>query len=515
MVGILEIFQEAVAAQFEQLWNVYLGTALAVSAAIVALGYAFGELLAAPEVRSWVRGELKELVRTVAIIALLWTALGILHILFVALVGDAPFAYARSFLAGVHTELSHIFFYLTGVFWGWIPVTALSLPVPIPFVWKFASFDYGTAYGHVLDIIQFVFTPLTMAMFAVIAEAQLLDFIEKVALTIVLPTGILLRAFVLTRRTGSTLIALSLTAYIAFPTALSLSGIIWHNAFETLAAEALERGVVITHGDAPQISLNLSIVRHFPPPELYFVAPDEFIRWEILSHRGIWRVWQKSNCEGALAVCATSEGEQPLPEAVCDCWKIAGVGTYRKVANGTYVAGKLIEFSLRKRVERVEGEFEFIIDVHEKNVSYVEPTGPEPVTGEVRKWIPLGTDTVKIYIGDPCAGLVNKIQCALGLIQSAKERERITPEIDVKSLMAGALEGPKRLVTNPHFVIAPPVGAALVCYDLVEKLPYIMFPVSVVVISLVLIGIIVMSTYRGLAEALGGEPVLFGIGKIL
>lgn len=529
MTGVLEIFQEAIATQIgQQLWNIYFGLAVAIGGALTALGWALGELTAAPAVKSWARDELKEFVRTLAILALLFAGLPILHSLSVVLVGDAPFAYPRAFLASMHVQLSNLFFYFTGLFWGWIPVTGLALPVAIPIpkppfiiLVPGAYFGYGTAYGYVLDLIQFAFTPLATAMFAVIALGQMLDFVEAVALPFVLPLGIALRAFPFTRRTGSTLVALAITAYVALPVSVALSAIVWHGASETLAFEALQAGIMLSSEDIPIVGATTSIIRHFPPLEKIILYQTDALQWEILSHDGTWRIWREG-CIDCTKPCTPPERQQPPDD--CDCWTMVGVGLggvvtpigcYKKVASGTFVAGEIIEFPLKGLKNRA---YTFIIDAHERNLSYVEPTpGPGGIIWEVegQKWIPIGFDIVTFQLGNPCEGLLNQIACALGIVQSIEEKERITPKFDVRGFMKGAIEPYKELVDNPQYLIAPPFAASLVIYEIVEKLPYLMLPVAIVIISLVMTIMIVMSTYRGLSEALGGEPTLLGIGKVL
>ncbi len=56
-------------------------------------------------------------------------------------------------------------------------------------------------------------------------ENALLIFADKVALTLFLPIGVVLRCFFATRRTGGALIALSVGAYLIFPLLLSLNAI--------------------------------------------------------------------------------------------------------------------------------------------------------------------------------------------------------------------------------------------------------------------------------------------------
>jgi len=68
---------------------------------------------------------------------------------------------------------------------------------------------------------------VTMAAMSAVGMAVLLEFINKYVLIVLLPAGIVLRCFTLTRKVGATLMALAVGLYVFYPMALAWDGMIY------------------------------------------------------------------------------------------------------------------------------------------------------------------------------------------------------------------------------------------------------------------------------------------------
>ena len=108
----------------------------------------------------------------------------------------------------VHTFLStlHLSLYLPAT-----PINRLSIAIA-PFI--------GTTMVSEANIMVTDF--VGMGVGALTVQIIVLEFFEQTMLKIFLPLGILLRAFFLTRRVGSTLIALSIACFFVFPVSVMM-----------------------------------------------------------------------------------------------------------------------------------------------------------------------------------------------------------------------------------------------------------------------------------------------------
>lgn len=117
---------------------------------------------------------------------------------------------------------------LTQMFTGLLAGFSSGLSIPL---FKVLTIDIGLtpwvalgplnqAHTSIVDLIGTTFAAFT-------AQNMLLKFIEKSALAVFLPFGLMLRAFPFSRKTGSTVIAVVVACYFIFPISILLDQQIW------------------------------------------------------------------------------------------------------------------------------------------------------------------------------------------------------------------------------------------------------------------------------------------------
>ncbi|MCX6771452.1 MAG: hypothetical protein NTX79_05345 [Candidatus Micrarchaeota archaeon] len=109
-------------------------------------------------------------------------------------------------LAGFYTSIEISAFKVLAVSVGITPWVALG--------------PLNQAHTIIVDLIGTTYAAFT-------AQNMLLKFIEKAALPVFLPFGLMLRAFPFTRKTGSTIISVVVAAYFVFPISILINEQIW------------------------------------------------------------------------------------------------------------------------------------------------------------------------------------------------------------------------------------------------------------------------------------------------
>ncbi|MFA5021384.1 MAG: hypothetical protein WC517_05025 [Patescibacteria group bacterium] len=109
-------------------------------------------------------------------------------------------------LAGFYTSIQLSVFKVLAADVGIVPWVALG--------------PLNQAHTIIVDLIGTTFAAFT-------AQNMLLMFIEKAALPVFLPFGLMLRAFPFTRKTGSTIIAVVVAAYFVFPISILINEQMW------------------------------------------------------------------------------------------------------------------------------------------------------------------------------------------------------------------------------------------------------------------------------------------------
>lgn len=111
--------------------------------------------------------------------------------------------------------------------------------------------------SSVVQVLNSIMQSLVLLDITVQVEMMLLVFINKTALAVFLPIGVVLRSFFATRRLGGTLIALSVGLYLVFPLTIALNAL----AVESVVEDSLENFQVV--GNFYDITQDLNMISYF------------------------------------------------------------------------------------------------------------------------------------------------------------------------------------------------------------------------------------------------------------
>ncbi len=132
---------------------------------------------------------------------------------------------------------------------GLLSYFGLIIPIPIPIgpvtITIQAMFTPFYGLNVVTQLIAIASNMTAFALFSVIAQKVLLEFIAQTMFSVFLPVGIVLRCFSLTRRMGSTIMAFAVGLYVVYPLTLVMNDWIYYQG----SVGRLEAGTV--EGDFP------------------------------------------------------------------------------------------------------------------------------------------------------------------------------------------------------------------------------------------------------------------------
>jgi hypothetical protein len=208
-------------------WESAALTALLVSFGIIGIAFAIGIGFSYRELEEWAKRELYEIFISGIIVGVLIAFVSILFNISTNLAGGNPLDVARSCLTQMMFDTSSIFLavFLYNMYISAISTLMIGFFIPIPIfpVMMIRIGSYVTPYAgfSALSVgIDTIFNLISIMLAALLAEQVLLDFIRVVMFKYILPLGVLMRTFSLTRVAGSTIIAVAIGSFIIYPLAI-------------------------------------------------------------------------------------------------------------------------------------------------------------------------------------------------------------------------------------------------------------------------------------------------------
>lgn len=226
--------------------------ALDVSFSVVALGYLFSKFVPAAGISNWIRNEYYELTKSILIVIVIYSAITFVSGLGL-MIASNPGGSSGAGIGGLITESEY---YLCQVqtnlasSWNYVGQVSfaigmmqninigLYLPIPLipPYIFAYLTSGFAMQPYHgfmlesgdiiiqhfestIFDTIQFVLFPVT-AM--VTGLAPLLPLLIQIGLAVLIPLGLVFRAFPFVRGVGGTLIAIGIATSLIFPATLIL-----------------------------------------------------------------------------------------------------------------------------------------------------------------------------------------------------------------------------------------------------------------------------------------------------
>ncbi|VVC03420.1 Uncharacterised protein [Candidatus Burarchaeum australiense] len=216
-------------------WQPIAVMAIFLSFFVVAIAYMLAEGLRIPELNAWAKNELFEVLISVFLLVSVFFLVALSENLSQHFTGGLNhIEWGKAYLENLKVILELNMYPL---------LIFVDMVVSTLATWNFSyvaeisavALVVGTSPESGLNMIAgsliFMIDSVGMFIAVSVAQMQFLDFAEKFALGLFLPLGIVLRTFSLTRKLGSTLIALAITMYFVYPLTLALNQEIFDAAY--------------------------------------------------------------------------------------------------------------------------------------------------------------------------------------------------------------------------------------------------------------------------------------------
>lgn len=210
-----------------------IGISLMISVLWFALFYMFGKLMDTPEIYARVEEEKNQFFTTifivVAVVTISATINSVISQMFCGNTTSCDlFSFAKSWIDTLRTEMIqfYVMLYIGEFMIGTVSTMSFSVMLLRIITGVFPlQFGVGPLSGVSLyaEGLITVLNWMELAIASIIMKQVILEFVEYAALSIILPLGVVLRAFPLTRTTGSSIIAFSIVLYFIVPLSFAFS----------------------------------------------------------------------------------------------------------------------------------------------------------------------------------------------------------------------------------------------------------------------------------------------------
>jgi hypothetical protein len=550
---LLDVILKGIATQFKgNEWWFTGGLALAISGLVAGLGWMIAEFLRNSEIKAWSKKEIEEFITTVIIFSAIFFIVPLMAEVVNAFTKENYFTVAKNFMyndlqpeKGLYSVVLKIANSITSMITVLLVLAGTSLDL-VKFLTQVAklisvvsgpggivltqiagflagSFVSATIpWGLVFLNVWSALSVLLSVSYAVVGLAYgqylLLDFFEKTMFTFILPIGVVMRAFPMTRKTGSSLIAIAIVGYLVYPMTVVLGKGIYDEAAKSFPL-VLPREVYLL------ASTNENVLLEIPPsPQLSkSLSKDDILTWSVMKKgTGVYRVWAATERDVCFRYKNENPDSQPPLEASLNTWPITMPGPndpsfncYKVIKTAPYDSRQPIEVKVSEFVTKPEDEdleWQIAVDAYEHTSDGFKPIG-------------FNRDAV-YAVGDPCKKhWWSKYTCKLEKASSG------TVGRTAIAIGEGFIGGIRDLATKGFFpnerpahatarlalILTPWTFASDTFLDLTDSsvLPGLLFPSFMVLLNFVVSLIVSVSAYRSIAEAIGGEPQLPGLARMM
>jgi len=546
VLTIDQIVKTSISSVFTTDWLATSMLALLISAVMSSIAWMISSIFQSKEINAWAKKELSEFIFTGVLLALTVPLLLIITSIVVAYADGDPFTLAKIYLDKVEVEISSIYLFTSSsiVMFSFITNIPLSLGLIVKALATIIAATQGVLPGLITGIVSFfskfkvtlfpgspfsllsnfllslnsALTPILLAFFV---QKELLLFIQAAALPVLLPTGILLRAFPFSRKAGSTLIAIALTLFVIYPLVLAFVGSMYDITYNKVVGQTnLQTSFSLTHEDL--------FFRDLPVGGRYRLDYGDEFKW-VAAKNISYSIWRDIKCtdiqnpftshiiSGSLTPIP-SENENyliiPFKDTVCspdpdgipncvefDVWKC-----YKKFKWG---------------IADSEEGFGFLIDSAHYPSSENNTNHSILLIAQERNGAFTQVEFFDFFLGDPCKqNAFSKLWCWLGF--SAKEDEINDISWLYLSSRAGssALTGALTslgLIGGSTITSAflTPMAAGQVFYVLTDILPIILLPYIFVLFTFVIIIMVSNASFKSISTTIGGETKIIELGRLI
>ncbi|MCX6777343.1 MAG: hypothetical protein NT157_00475, partial [Candidatus Micrarchaeota archaeon] len=214
-------------------WIPFVLIALLIGYLLAAIAYMVSHLITSPELYAWAKNEFYEVSASAWFVGSAIFFIGVLNLMLVELGGMNLVETASLYTARVSSDILAIYsvivqgLFALGLFSYLGAQFGIGVPIgPIIIGIQGGAYPFG-GLVPVMQALGTVTNMLSFGMFAIILQRTLLEFISDTMLRILLPIGIFLRCFTLTRKIGATLMALAIGLYVVYPLTLIMNAEIY------------------------------------------------------------------------------------------------------------------------------------------------------------------------------------------------------------------------------------------------------------------------------------------------
>ncbi|MCX8202314.1 MAG: hypothetical protein N3G74_00695 [Candidatus Micrarchaeota archaeon] len=551
MVATLqEILDHSIATVFNTDWFGTSILALILSAALSALAWMLSSAFQSNELKGWARKELSEFIVSALILVLTVPLLMVITGITIAYATSAdpniqygkadPFSIAKSYLDKVEQQLVSVYTEVSGSIIVLTAISSFSIDLgliakllitflaslfsggaaAIPaFFTKFSVLiGMGSPFSTITNFLETIQSAMIVILLAFFVQKEILFFIQAAALPVLMPTGVLLRAFPLTRRAGSTLIALALTLFIVYPLTLAFVGHMYETTYNAVVSEqpALQ----------PQGELHLLVERELPLSGDYYLDYKQEFRW--LTYYNItYSIWHDINCNqaGSYFDSQIMGNNLAIPPDNHNYWRITSEETvwtttpdgvplpnvitsskcYKKFIYGVSASSQTIGFVLTK---------DYYPEKDYKNHSIILVAK----LNENAQAMQTNVEIFNFYLGNPCEKY--PLLCKLGIVGGEVPINDVSyGTIAIDAAISGLKGMTKTFATVGGRTITniglTPYAAGYVFYDFTNSLPLMVLPFLIVLFSFVVILMVSVSSFKSISTTLGGETKLIELGRLI
>lgn len=251
-----------------QTWELTTILAILASFSVIAIAYMISKGLGIPALNGWARNEAYQLIAMAIVVCLLFSALQIENYIFESFgysptpaVPNPAISSAQTYLSSVRTYVGSVListYFLNGI------IQMLNFKLELPETMFYNAVDFGkgmTAFtGAMSGIIKLSSGVFGTVLGLTTAQTIFLDFINRIAFTILLPIGLFLRVFSFSRGIGTFFIALAIAFYVVYPLTFLMNEKIvdqilgyqgaWQNILKARSLQSTENGWIYQMADS-------------------------------------------------------------------------------------------------------------------------------------------------------------------------------------------------------------------------------------------------------------------------
>ncbi len=204
-------------------WEIIVLAALFLNLGVISLAFMVSKVFGVRELGGWANNELYQVIMMSLVVFLFFSAIKIENMVFEAYGFTATVEHPNGAIENAKIYLSSVQKYVLSIVTS-ANMFKVALVVGNSYLTKIAEvplFDIDRAissiFESIINMVNFILTSSASVLGLTTMQIYFLDFIDKLAFTLILPVGLLLRTFSFLRNVGNFLIVVAISFYIVYP----------------------------------------------------------------------------------------------------------------------------------------------------------------------------------------------------------------------------------------------------------------------------------------------------------